>query len=94
MGYEKENVGPRMAVTVDGDVLFFDEKGAEIKNPAKMNQGQFIEFLNSNELIKVDTISVFSFGPSSACKIIFVLPDGTIICFLVDCQTGRYIGPC
>ena len=32
MGYEKENVGPRMAVTVDGDVLFFDENGAEIRD--------------------------------------------------------------
>lgn len=30
-----ENVGPRMAVTVDGEVLFFDEKGNEIKDLKK-----------------------------------------------------------
>jgi hypothetical protein len=88
-----ENVGPRMAVTLDGEVLFFDEKGTKIKKLEKMNQDQFIDLINNNELRSVQTISVYTFGPGSECKIVIVTPYGTF-CFWVECETGRYIRPC
>jgi hypothetical protein len=88
-----ENVGPRMAVTLDGKGLFFDQKGKEIKDFKKMNQDKLIDLINENELRSVQTISVYTFGPGSQCRVVYHTPWGTF-CFWVDCETGAYIRPC
>ena len=89
-----ENASPKVAFTPDGEVLFFNAENVLIKDLKKMTEGQFREFLNNNEIKHVGTFSVFSFGPSSPCKLIWRLPDGTPICFWADCETYQYLGQC
>ena len=90
---EYENVGPKMAVTVDGKVIFFDQKGNRITDLKKMNEEKFIDLINNNELRNVQTISVYTFGPGSDCKIVYTY-YGVRYCFWVDCMTSEYKRPC
>jgi len=88
-----ENVGPRMAFTRDGKIVFFDEKGGEIK-ASKRPPKQFVNLVNNNNnLESVQTFSVYTFGPGSNCKIVITFPGGSF-CFWVDCTTGQYKREC
>jgi hypothetical protein len=91
-----ENAGPRMAFTVDGKVLFFDEKGTQIKDMKKLREDEFIDMFNDpkHTLQHAENISVFSFKVGNPeCKIVFWV-DGVRYCYWVDCLTGKYIRPC
>lgn len=91
-----ENVGPRMAFTLDGKVLFFDEKGVLIKDMIKLSQEQFIKIFNdpTHTLLAAENISVFSFKVGNPeCKIVIEF-DNVRYCYWVDCFTGAYIRPC
>ena len=78
--------------TIDGDILFFDEKGDIIK-AKKMQKRQFEDQMKNYVPQSTQNITVYTFGPGSNCKIIIVTPYGTY-CFWVNCETGQYIGPC
>jgi hypothetical protein len=89
-----EKVGPSMAVTTDGKVLFFDKNGNEIKAGKKMSPKELIEFINKNDNLRsAQTISFYTFGDKSECKIIIVTRYGTW-CFWVDCNTNAIIRSC
>ncbi|MHC4105712.1 MAG: hypothetical protein ACYSR9_12285 [Planctomycetota bacterium] len=93
---EIEKVAPRIAFTPAGKFHFFDQNGTEIK-PAKtkMPKKDFIQTINDKGLQDYGSISFFSLkGQGNECKIVIILPDGTIYCFIVDCTTGAYIRPC
>jgi len=93
---EYVNAGPRIAFTLDGQVIFFDEKGELIKNTQELTKEQFVATFNdaSHTLLSNETISVYSFKVGNPeCKIVIQLPWATY-CFMVDCTTGTYIRPC
>ena len=91
-----ENAGPKIAFTLDGEVLFFDENCEQIKNTQKLTKDQFIEMFNDpdHKLLSNETISVYSFKVGNPeCKIVIEY-DSVRICFWVDCTNGSYIRPC
>ena len=87
-----ENAGPRMAVTPDGKLLFFDEKGTIIKE-TKMKKDQFEELIENNEPRSKQKMTIYTFGPSSECRIVWETEYGTF-CFWVVCETGKFIRLC
>jgi len=90
MGDEK--VGPRMGVKLDGKLLFFDHNGEPLP-VKKMKKEDFARLIENNESRSKQEITIYTFGPSSNCRIVFHTKYGDI-CFWVDCNTNQVLGLC
>jgi hypothetical protein len=88
-----ENAGPRMAVTPDGKILFFDEEGTIIDKPKQMKEKEFTNLIENNEPRSKQKMTIYTFGPSSDCRIVYETKYGTF-CFWVVCETGQFLRLC
>jgi len=86
-----KKVGPRVAFTPDGKILFFDHNGIEL-DPKRIPPKQFLATIGEKELQAYESISFFSLK-GSECKIVIVY-DKVQICYIVDCESGQIIGQC
>ena len=90
---EYKDVEPRVAVTVEGKIIFFDKKGETIPKLKEMKPKELEELMSNNEPLSTHKITVYTFGPGSPCKLIWCY-DGGCICFSVDCVTNEILGLC
>jgi hypothetical protein len=84
---------PRIALRPDGEVIFYDDKGNEIKLGKGKSAKEFTAAVKGEELKALQTVTLASYVGNPVCKI-WVCIDGRWYCFLVDCATGKIIGPC
>jgi len=89
-------VALKIDVSVDGELEFFSKDGQPlIPAELKMDRNYLIPTINEMGLQAYGSISFFSMNSNEGhCKIVIELPDGTEFCFIVDCTSGTYIGPC
>jgi hypothetical protein len=87
-----EDAGPRMVITPDRNILFFDENG-NIIPVKKMKRKELEELINNNAPLSTHKITVYNFGPGSDCRIVIKTEWGDF-CFWVDCETGQFLRLC
>jgi hypothetical protein len=85
--------GPRIALSPDGEVILYDEKGKEIELGKGRPTEDFIKAVQGKELEGVGTITLFGYRGKTVCERWYNIL-GVWYCFLVDCTTGAYIGRC
>lgn len=91
-----KTVALKINVSLDGELEFFRNDGQPLlPEELPMDRDKLIPTINETGLQAYGSITLFNMNSNGGrCKIAITLPDGTAFCYIVECTTGNYVGPC